>query len=106
MLCCQLYHHCPHLNPLPLCTALPQIAALPETKEVTVGSDAVLPCVASGYPVPEIKWSKVTKNVIHKNLIFQDGVFRNSFLILYAVYGLNSCQLIWLEESKLSGDIC
>lgn len=41
-------------------TALPQIAALPETKEVTVGSDAVLPCVASGYPVPEIKWSKVT----------------------------------------------
>lgn len=42
-------------------TALPQIAALPETKEVTVGSDAVLPCVASGYPVPQIKWSKVTK---------------------------------------------
>ncbi|XP_045912374.1 basement membrane-specific heparan sulfate proteoglycan core protein-like isoform X7 [Micropterus dolomieu] len=39
--------------------SLPQIAALPETKEVTVGSDAVLPCVASGYPVPEIKWSKV-----------------------------------------------
>lgn len=24
-----------------------------------MGSDAVLPCVASGYPVPEIKWSKV-----------------------------------------------
>ncbi|XP_041802675.1 basement membrane-specific heparan sulfate proteoglycan core protein isoform X5 [Chelmon rostratus] len=39
--------------------SLPQIAALPETKKVTVGSDAVLPCVASGYPVPEIKWSKV-----------------------------------------------
>uniref|UniRef100_A0A8C9YGV5 Heparan sulfate proteoglycan 2 n=1 Tax=Sander lucioperca TaxID=283035 RepID=A0A8C9YGV5_SANLU len=39
--------------------SLPQIAALPETKEVTVGSDAVLPCVATGYPVPEIKWSKV-----------------------------------------------
>uniref|UniRef100_A0A3Q2Z5D6 Heparan sulfate proteoglycan 2 n=1 Tax=Hippocampus comes TaxID=109280 RepID=A0A3Q2Z5D6_HIPCM len=38
---------------------LPQISALPETKEVTVGSDAVLPCVASGYPVPEIKWSKL-----------------------------------------------
>lgn len=50
-----------HLNLLPVCAALPQIAALPETKEVTVGSDAVLPCVASGYPVPEIKWSKVTK---------------------------------------------
>lgn len=41
--------------------ALPQIAAIPETKEVTVGSDAVLPCLASGYPVPHIKWSKVTK---------------------------------------------
>ncbi|KAF0035898.1 hypothetical protein F2P81_011210 [Scophthalmus maximus] len=39
--------------------SLPQIAALPATKEVTVGSDAVLPCVASGYPVPEIKWSKL-----------------------------------------------
>ncbi|XP_024915374.1 basement membrane-specific heparan sulfate proteoglycan core protein isoform X3 [Cynoglossus semilaevis] len=39
--------------------SLPQIAALPETKEVTVGSDAVFPCVASGYPVPEIKWSKL-----------------------------------------------
>ncbi|XP_055079317.1 basement membrane-specific heparan sulfate proteoglycan core protein isoform X9 [Periophthalmus magnuspinnatus] len=39
--------------------SLPQIAALPETKEVTVGSDAVLPCVASGYPLPEIKWSKL-----------------------------------------------
>ncbi|XP_074498541.1 basement membrane-specific heparan sulfate proteoglycan core protein isoform X4 [Sebastes fasciatus] len=39
--------------------SLPQIAALPETKEVTVGSDAVLPCVASGYPIPEIKWSKL-----------------------------------------------
>ncbi|KAM8754964.1 basement membrane-specific heparan sulfate proteoglycan core protein [Acanthopagrus schlegelii] len=39
--------------------SLPQIAALPETKEVTVGSDAVLPCVASGYPVPDIKWSKL-----------------------------------------------
>ncbi|XP_042264754.1 basement membrane-specific heparan sulfate proteoglycan core protein isoform X13 [Thunnus maccoyii] len=39
--------------------SLPQIAALPETKEVTIGSDAVLPCVASGYPVPDIKWSKL-----------------------------------------------
>ncbi|XP_056158189.1 basement membrane-specific heparan sulfate proteoglycan core protein [Lampris incognitus] len=39
--------------------SLPQIAALPETMEVTVGSDAVLPCVASGYPVPQIKWSKL-----------------------------------------------
>ncbi|XP_077368177.1 basement membrane-specific heparan sulfate proteoglycan core protein isoform X9 [Festucalex cinctus] len=39
--------------------SLPQISTLPETKEVTVGSDAVLPCVASGYPVPEIKWTKL-----------------------------------------------
>lgn len=54
----QCIHHL-HLNLV--CTALPQIAALPETKEVTVGSDAVMPCVASGYPVPEIKWSKVTE---------------------------------------------
>uniref|UniRef100_A0A3B3VSB1 Heparan sulfate proteoglycan 2 n=1 Tax=Poecilia latipinna TaxID=48699 RepID=A0A3B3VSB1_9TELE len=37
---------------------LPQISALPETKEVTVGSDAVMPCLASGYPVPNIKWTK------------------------------------------------
>ncbi|XP_029578636.1 basement membrane-specific heparan sulfate proteoglycan core protein isoform X4 [Salmo trutta] len=39
--------------------SLPQIAALPALNEVTVGSDAVLPCVASGYPVPAIKWSKL-----------------------------------------------
>lgn len=53
----------PHLHSSPVCTALPQIASLPETKEVTVGSDAVMPCVASGYPVPEIKWSKVTNSI-------------------------------------------
>ncbi|XP_034445775.1 basement membrane-specific heparan sulfate proteoglycan core protein isoform X2 [Hippoglossus hippoglossus] len=50
--------------------SLPQIAALPETKEVTVGSDAVLPCVASGYPVPEIKWSKLDGELPPK--CFQD----------------------------------
>ncbi|XP_069382460.1 basement membrane-specific heparan sulfate proteoglycan core protein isoform X25 [Paralichthys olivaceus] len=50
--------------------SLPQIAALPETKEVTVGSDAVLPCVASGYPVPEIKWSKLDGELAPK--CFQD----------------------------------
>ncbi|KAM4737871.1 basement membrane-specific heparan sulfate proteoglycan core protein isoform 2-T2 [Anableps anableps] len=38
--------------------SLPQISTLPETKEVTVGSDAVMPCLASGYPVPDIKWTK------------------------------------------------
>lgn len=51
-------------------TALPQIAALPETKEVTIGSDAVLPCIASGYPVPQIKWSKVTQ-ITKKIYIFK-----------------------------------
>uniref|UniRef100_A0A8C7HFQ0 Heparan sulfate proteoglycan 2 n=1 Tax=Oncorhynchus kisutch TaxID=8019 RepID=A0A8C7HFQ0_ONCKI len=35
------------------------VQSLPELNEVTVGSDAVLPCVASGYPVPAIEWSKV-----------------------------------------------
>ncbi|XP_041953837.1 basement membrane-specific heparan sulfate proteoglycan core protein isoform X8 [Alosa sapidissima] len=39
--------------------SLPQIAAQPETKEVTRGSDAVLPCVATGYPTPQITWSKL-----------------------------------------------
>ncbi|KAL7864275.1 hypothetical protein AOLI_G00156950 [Acnodon oligacanthus] len=39
--------------------SLPQIAAQPETKEVTVGSTAVFPCIASGYPVPTIAWSKL-----------------------------------------------
>uniref|UniRef100_A0A669CHP6 Heparan sulfate proteoglycan 2 n=1 Tax=Oreochromis niloticus TaxID=8128 RepID=A0A669CHP6_ORENI len=43
--------------------SLPQIAALPKTKEVAVGSDAVLPCVASGYPVPDIKWSKLDREL-------------------------------------------
>uniref|UniRef100_A0A7N6BSW4 Heparan sulfate proteoglycan 2 n=1 Tax=Anabas testudineus TaxID=64144 RepID=A0A7N6BSW4_ANATE len=57
-----IVHHA-HSNHLSVCTALPQIAALPETKEVTVGSDAVLPCVASGYPAPEIKWSKLEEEL-------------------------------------------
>ncbi|XP_030623830.1 basement membrane-specific heparan sulfate proteoglycan core protein [Chanos chanos] len=39
--------------------SLPQIAAQPETKEVTVGSTAEFPCIASGYPVPVITWSKL-----------------------------------------------
>lgn len=39
--------------------ATPQIAGQPEVKEVSVGSAAVLPCLASGFPVPEISWSKV-----------------------------------------------
>ncbi|XP_075629463.1 basement membrane-specific heparan sulfate proteoglycan core protein isoform X8 [Balearica regulorum gibbericeps] len=39
--------------------ATPQIAGQPEVKEVSVGSAAVLPCLASGFPVPEITWSKL-----------------------------------------------
>uniref|UniRef100_A0A8C4GJP6 Heparan sulfate proteoglycan 2 n=1 Tax=Dicentrarchus labrax TaxID=13489 RepID=A0A8C4GJP6_DICLA len=55
--------------------SLPQIAALPETKEVTVGSDAVMPCVASGYPVPEIKWSKLPPKCFQEvNVLTVPGV--------------------------------
>ncbi|MEQ2221121.1 hypothetical protein ILYODFUR_012472, partial [Ilyodon furcidens] len=43
--------------------SLPQISALPETKEITVGSDAVMPCLASGYPVPDIKWTKLEEEL-------------------------------------------
>ncbi|XP_062486109.1 basement membrane-specific heparan sulfate proteoglycan core protein isoform X2 [Pezoporus occidentalis] len=39
--------------------ATPQIAGQPEVKEVSVGAAAVLPCLASGFPVPEITWSKL-----------------------------------------------
>ncbi|KFV61221.1 Basement membrane-specific heparan sulfate proteoglycan core protein, partial [Dryobates pubescens] len=39
--------------------ATPQIAGQPEVKEVSLGSAAVLPCLASGFPVPEISWSKL-----------------------------------------------
>ncbi|XP_064381761.1 basement membrane-specific heparan sulfate proteoglycan core protein isoform X5 [Dromaius novaehollandiae] len=39
--------------------AAPQIAGQPEVKEVSVGSAAVFPCLASGFPVPEVKWSKL-----------------------------------------------
>ncbi|KAK3547531.1 hypothetical protein QTP86_021514, partial [Hemibagrus guttatus] len=39
--------------------SLPQIAAQPDTKEVAVGSTAIFPCIATGYPVPNITWSKL-----------------------------------------------
>ncbi|XP_074831677.1 basement membrane-specific heparan sulfate proteoglycan core protein isoform X3 [Carettochelys insculpta] len=39
--------------------SLPQIAAPPEVTEVIVGSRAVFPCLASGFPLPEIKWTKL-----------------------------------------------
>ncbi|TSL61242.1 Basement membrane-specific heparan sulfate proteoglycan core protein [Bagarius yarrelli] len=39
--------------------SLPQIAAQPDTKEVTIGSTAIFPCIATGFPVPNITWSKL-----------------------------------------------
>ncbi|XP_030319283.1 basement membrane-specific heparan sulfate proteoglycan core protein [Calypte anna] len=39
--------------------AAPQVSSHPDVKEVSVGSSAVLPCLASGFPVPEITWSKL-----------------------------------------------
>ncbi|XP_063799961.1 basement membrane-specific heparan sulfate proteoglycan core protein-like [Pseudophryne corroboree] len=39
--------------------SVPQIAAHPEMKEITSGSTAVFPCLASGFPVPEITWTKL-----------------------------------------------
>ncbi|KAM3922273.1 basement membrane-specific heparan sulfate proteoglycan core protein isoform 4-T4 [Leptodactylus fuscus] len=39
--------------------SVPQIAAQPEMKEITTGSVAVFPCLASGFPVPEITWTKL-----------------------------------------------
>ncbi|KAK2825049.1 hypothetical protein Q7C36_018976 [Tachysurus vachellii] len=39
--------------------SLPQIAAQPDTKEVAVGSTAIFPCIATGYPIPNITWSKL-----------------------------------------------
>ncbi|XP_072334658.1 basement membrane-specific heparan sulfate proteoglycan core protein isoform X2 [Scyliorhinus torazame] len=38
---------------------VPMIAPQPELKEVAIGSTAVFPCLASGYPVPEITWNKL-----------------------------------------------
>ncbi|XP_077167850.1 basement membrane-specific heparan sulfate proteoglycan core protein isoform X5 [Paroedura picta] len=39
--------------------SVPQIAAQPEVKEVTAGSKVVFPCMASGFPVPDISWTKL-----------------------------------------------
>ncbi|XP_078281510.1 basement membrane-specific heparan sulfate proteoglycan core protein [Rhinoraja longicauda] len=38
---------------------VPMIAPHPELKEVAIGSTAVFPCLASGFPVPEVTWSKL-----------------------------------------------
>ncbi|GCC31496.1 hypothetical protein chiPu_0009954 [Chiloscyllium punctatum] len=39
--------------------SVPMIVPQPELKEVTIGSKAVFPCLASGYPEPEITWHKL-----------------------------------------------
>ncbi|XP_019367559.1 PREDICTED: basement membrane-specific heparan sulfate proteoglycan core protein, partial [Gavialis gangeticus] len=39
--------------------SVPQIAAQPEMKEVAVGSTVVFPCLATGFPIPDIKWTKL-----------------------------------------------
>ncbi|XP_060132262.1 basement membrane-specific heparan sulfate proteoglycan core protein isoform X6 [Zootoca vivipara] len=40
--------------------SVPQIAAAqPEVKEVSTGSKVVFPCSASGFPVPDITWTKL-----------------------------------------------
>ncbi|XP_032087651.1 basement membrane-specific heparan sulfate proteoglycan core protein isoform X2 [Thamnophis elegans] len=39
--------------------SVPQVAAQPEVKEVSTGSTVIFPCSASGFPVPEIKWTKL-----------------------------------------------
>uniref|UniRef100_A0A670K235 Heparan sulfate proteoglycan 2 n=1 Tax=Podarcis muralis TaxID=64176 RepID=A0A670K235_PODMU len=40
--------------------SVPQIAAAqPEVKEVSAGSKVVFPCSASGFPVPDITWTKL-----------------------------------------------
>ncbi|XP_063001421.1 basement membrane-specific heparan sulfate proteoglycan core protein [Elgaria multicarinata webbii] len=39
--------------------SVPQITAQPEVKEVSAGSMVVFPCLASGFPVPDITWTKL-----------------------------------------------
>ncbi|KAM8788637.1 basement membrane-specific heparan sulfate proteoglycan core protein isoform 12-T12 [Rhynchonycteris naso] len=45
-----------------LVQALPQISTPPEVR-VPAGSVAVFPCMASGYPTPDISWSKLDGNL-------------------------------------------
>ncbi|MXQ93753.1 hypothetical protein E5288_WYG016917 [Bos mutus] len=45
-----------------LVQALPQISTPPEVR-VPAGSTAVFPCMVSGYPAPEITWSKLDGNL-------------------------------------------
>ncbi|XP_073669053.1 basement membrane-specific heparan sulfate proteoglycan core protein isoform X19 [Paramisgurnus dabryanus] len=69
--------------------ALPEITAQPETKEVTVGSNAIFPCIASGYPVPTITWSKVENELPSK--CRQDGHVLTVPAVTHTDAGLYVC---------------
>ncbi|XP_069096158.1 basement membrane-specific heparan sulfate proteoglycan core protein isoform X2 [Pleurodeles waltl] len=53
--------------------SVPQIAAQPEVKEITTGSTAVFPCMASGFPVPNITWTKLEGD-LPKEATIEDNV--------------------------------
>ncbi|XP_042199708.1 basement membrane-specific heparan sulfate proteoglycan core protein [Callorhinchus milii] len=38
---------------------IPRITPQPEIKEVAIGSSAVFPCLASGFPAPDVTWTKL-----------------------------------------------
>ncbi|XP_020951151.1 basement membrane-specific heparan sulfate proteoglycan core protein isoform X13 [Sus scrofa] len=61
-----------------LVQALPQISTPPEVR-VPAGSAAVFPCMASGYPTPDISWSKLDGNLP------PDSRLENNMLLLPSV---------------------
>ncbi|XP_048206407.1 basement membrane-specific heparan sulfate proteoglycan core protein isoform X3 [Perognathus longimembris pacificus] len=61
-----------------LVQALPQISTPPEVR-VLAGSAAVFPCMASGYPTPDITWSKLDGDLP------PDSRLENNMLMLPAV---------------------
>ncbi|XP_036699513.1 basement membrane-specific heparan sulfate proteoglycan core protein isoform X6 [Balaenoptera musculus] len=61
-----------------LVQALPQISTPPEVR-VPTGSAAVFPCMASGYPTPDITWSKLDGNLP------PDSRLENNMLLLPSV---------------------
>nr|XP_035965223.1 basement membrane-specific heparan sulfate proteoglycan core protein isoform X15 [Halichoerus grypus] len=61
-----------------LVQALPQISTPPEVR-VPAGSAAAFPCMASGYPTPDITWSKLDGNLP------PDSRLENNMLLLPSV---------------------
>uniref|UniRef100_G1TN89 Basement membrane-specific heparan sulfate proteoglycan core protein n=1 Tax=Oryctolagus cuniculus TaxID=9986 RepID=G1TN89_RABIT len=61
-----------------LVQALPQISTPPEVR-VPAGSAAVFPCMASGYPTPDITWSKLDGSLP------PDSRLENNMLVLPSV---------------------